>query len=69
MPNRLFTDCFDLSTEGGYNCKFEDIDWESPKEVLKALTVVESSCKELRNLIKDSKAITWYGDYYKEDVE
>lgn len=67
VPNRLFTNCFDLSTDGGYDYKFNSINWESPKEVLNALAVVESSCKELRDLIKESKKITWYGEYYKDE--
>lgn len=66
VHNKYYTNVFNIAEGGDYNNKVQ-FNWDNPKTVLKILDIVEKNAKELRELIKNSKKIEWYGEYYHDD--
>lgn len=70
VHNKHFTNIFNIA-DGDYDRKFQlsGYDWANPILILNALDIIEKNVKELRELIKNSKKIEWYGKYHYNDEE
>lgn len=72
VHNKYFTNIFNIAEDSGdydHKVQLDYGDWSNPKIVLKALDIIEKNAKELRELIKNSKKIEWYGGYHYNDED